>query len=110
MGDSWGDLNAPEATFKQHILLFFVTPTKTRNLVRIKYSQKHFKSTFRSAYHNSKKTKLKIAKQVKKESRKASFPWDLGLLFVQPMKYALIVGFFFYNNKYKSNACKLQVF
>ena len=40
-----------------------------------------------------KKMKLKLAKQVKKEPRKASFPWDLGLLFVQPMKYALISGF-----------------
>ena len=37
--------------------------------------------------------KLKLAKQAKKEPRKASFPWDLGLLFVQPMKYALIAGF-----------------
>ena len=37
--------------------------------------------------------KLKLAKQVKKELRKASFPWDLGLLFVKPMKYALIDGF-----------------
>ena len=40
-----------------------------------------------------KKMTLKLAKQVKKEPRKASFPWDLGLLFVQPMKYALIAGF-----------------
>ena len=37
--------------------------------------------------------KLKLAKQVKKEPRKARFPWDIGLLFVQPMKYALIAGF-----------------
>ena len=36
---------------------------------------------------------LKLAKQVKKEPRKASFPWDLVLLFVQPMKYPLIFGF-----------------
>ena len=54
--------------------------------------------------------KLKLAKQVKKELRKESFPWDLGLQFVQPMKYALIAGFIFYNNKQKSNACKLQFF
>ena len=39
------------------------------------------------------KMKLKLAKQVKKEPRKASFPWDLGFLFVKPMKYALIAGF-----------------
>ena len=83
---------------------------KTSNHVRIKYFQNHFKSTFGSDYVNSKKTKLKLAKQVKKEPRKASFPWDLGLLFVQAMKYALIAGFIFYNRKRKSNACKLQVF
>ena len=40
-----------------------------------------------------KKTKLKLAKHVKKEPRKASFPWDLGLMFVQKMKHALISGF-----------------
>ena len=30
---------------------------------------------------------------MKKEPRKAIFPWDIGLLFLQPMKYALIAGF-----------------
>ena len=40
-----------------------------------------------------KKIKLKLAKQVKKEPRKARIPWDLGLLFVQPIKYALIDRF-----------------
>ena len=53
---------------------------------------------------------LKLAKQVKKEPRKASFPWDLGLIFMQRMKYAMIYGFIFYKIKYKSNACKPQVF
>ena len=66
---------------------------KDINNVRMKYAQNHFKSTFGSACLNSKKTKLKLAKPVKKEPRKASFPWDLGLLFVQPMKYALIARF-----------------
>ena len=70
-------MNTPEATFEQQLLFFSITP----------------KSTFGSAYLNSKKPKLKLAKQVKKEPRKVSFPWDLGLLFVQPMKYALIAGF-----------------
>ena len=36
-----------------------------------------------------KKMKLKLAKQVKKEPRKESFPWDIGFQFVQTMKYAL---------------------
>ena len=55
--------------------------------------------------------KLKLAKPAKKEPRKASFPWDLGLLFVQPMKYALILqNIKFYKSEKKSNACDLQVF
>ena len=54
--------------------------------------------------------KLKLAKQAKKEPRKAIFPWDLGLMFVQPMKYALILqNIKFYNRERKSNACDLQV-
>ena len=27
-GDPWGDLNAPEATFEQQLILFSVTPAK----------------------------------------------------------------------------------
>ena len=55
--------------------------------------------------------KLKLAKQAKKEPRKASFPWELGLLFLQTMKYALILhNIKFYNSERKSNACDLQVF
>ena len=80
-------------------LYFLLHMIKTSDNVRIKYSQNHLNSTFGSAYLNSKKMELKLAKQVKKEPRKASLPWDLGLLFVQPMKYALIAGFIFYNRK-----------
>ena len=59
----------------------------------MKYAQKHFESTFGSAYFKPNKTELKLAKTVKREPRKASFPWDLGLLFGQPIKYALIARF-----------------
>ena len=59
----------------------------------MKHAQKHFESTFGSAYFKPNKTKLKLAKTVKKEPRKASFPWDLGLLFGKEMKYATIDGF-----------------
>ena len=59
----------------------------------MKYSQNHFENTFGSAYFKPNKTMLKLAKTVKKEPRKASFPWDLGLLFGKPMRYALIAGF-----------------
>ena len=54
--------------------------------------------------------KLKLAKQAKKEPRKARFPWDIGLMFVQPIKYAMILqNIKFYNRKMKCNACDLQV-
>ena len=42
---------------------------------------------------NQTKIELKLAKTMKNEPRKASFPWDLGLLFGKPMRYALIIGF-----------------
>ena len=74
-------------------LYFLLHLLKTSKHVRITYAQKHFKSTFGSTYLNSKKTKLKLAKQVKKEPRKASFPWDIGFLFMKLMKYSLISGF-----------------
>ena len=104
-------MNAPEASSDRSFLYFLSDLIKYREHVIITYTQNHFKSTFRSAYLISKKMKLKLAKQAKKESRKARFPWDLGLLFVQPMKYALILqNIKFYNNEMKSNACDLQVF
>ena len=65
----------------------------------MKYAQNHLKSTFGPAYFNSNKTKLKLAKMVKKEARKASFPWDLGLMFGNPMRYALISGFNIFKTK-----------
>ena len=78
---------------------------------RIKYSQEHFKSTFGSTYFTSKNSAVKLAKPAKREPRKAIFPWDIGLLFVQPMKYALILqNIKFYKIERKSNACDLQVF
>ena len=42
---------------------------------------------------NQTKIELKLAKTVKKEPRKASFPWDIGFLFMKLMKYSLISGF-----------------
>ena len=90
-GDPWGDLNAPEATLDISFLYFLSDLLKYRTNFRIKYTQNNFKSTFGSAYLISTKMKLKLAKQAKKEPRKASFPWDIGLIFVQPMKYALIL-------------------
>ena len=57
----------------------------------MKDAQKHFESTFGSAYFKQKKTKLKLVKMAKKEP---SFPWALGLLFGQPMRCALIAGFY----------------
>ena len=91
MGDPWGDLNAPETTSDSKFLFFLSDLLKDSEQVRITYSQNHFKSTFGSAYLISQKNEVKLAKRAKKEPRKARFPWDLGLLFVQTMKYALIL-------------------
>ena len=54
--------------------------------VRTTNSQNHFKSTFGSAYFISKNNEIKLVKMSNREPRKESFPWDLGLLFVQPIK------------------------
>ena len=56
MGDPWGDLNAPEATFKQQLLPFLLYLLKNNELVKMKYAQKHFESTFGSAYVKPKKS------------------------------------------------------
>ena len=60
----------------------------------MKDAQKHFESTFGLAYFKQKKTKLKLVKMGKKEPRKARFPWDIVLLFGNPMRCALIAGFY----------------
>ena len=35
---------------------------------------------------SQKNDEIKLAKPTKKEPRKERFPWDLGLLFVEPIK------------------------
>ena len=85
-GDHWGDLSAPEATSESIFIYFLSDLLKYNENSRIKNAQNHFKSTFGSAYLISKKMKLKLAKQAEKEPRKARFPWDLGLMFVEPIK------------------------
>ena len=84
-------MNAPESTSDSSFLYFMSELLKYSEHVKITNAQNHFKSTFGSAYLISTKMKLKLAKQAKKEPRKASFPWDIGLMFVQPMKYAMIL-------------------
>ena len=59
----------------------------------MKYDQNHFEITFGSAYFKPNKTKLKLAKTVKKEPRKESFPWDISLIFGKPVRYEMISGF-----------------
>ena len=85
-GDPWGDLNAPETTSDKSFLLFLSELLNDSEKVRKKYAKKNFKSTFGSSYFISKNNAVKLAKPAKKEPRKASFPWDLGLMFVQPIK------------------------
>ena len=84
--DPWGDLSAPKATLDRSFLSSLSDLLKESEHVRITNSQKHFKSTFWLAYFISKNNEIKLAKPTKKEPRKASFPWDLGLIFVQPIK------------------------
>ena len=84
--DPWGDLSAPKATLDRSFLSSLSDLINDSERVRITNSQKNFKSTFGSAYFISKNNEIKLAKPTKKEPRKASFPWDLGLLFVQPIK------------------------
>ena len=86
-------MNDPKATFEKNIILFLLCLLKYRDNVRIKYAQNQFESTFGSTYFKRNKTKLKLAKTVKREPRKASFPWDIGFLFGKTMRYALISGF-----------------
>ena len=40
MGDPWGDLNAPEATFEQQIPLFSVKPAKKQQAYQTKICPK----------------------------------------------------------------------
>ena len=92
-------MSTPKATLDRSFLYSLLDLIKDSEHVRITNSQNHFKSTFVSAYFISKNNEIKLAKPMKKEPRKARFPWDLGFLFVHPMKYALIYGFIFYNSK-----------
>ena len=79
-------MSAPKATLDSSFRSSLSDLIKESEHVRIKNSQNHFKITFGSAYFISKSNEIKLAKSAKKEPRKASFPWDLGLLFVQPIK------------------------
>ena len=62
--------------------LLYLLKTSKESLT--KSAQKHFRSVFGQHKNYPKKSKLK--KRCKKEPRKASFPWDLGLPFGQPIK------------------------
>ena len=76
----------PKATLDSSFLYSLSDLLKESKHVRIKNSQNHFKSTFGSAYFISKNNEIKLAKPTKKEPRKPRFHWDIGLLFVHPIK------------------------
>ena len=86
-------MNAPKATSNSRFLYFLSDLLKGSENVRITNAQKHFKSTFGSAYLISEKMKLRLARTNEREPRKARFPWDLGFLFVQPMNCNDIVEY-----------------
>ena len=111
-GDPWGDLNAPETTSDISFLFFLLDMLKDSNKVRITNSQKHFNSTFGSSYFISKNNAVKLAKPTKKEPRKASFPWDFGLLFVQPIQvhwYCRILNFITTKGNLMHVICKFSL-
>ena len=54
-GDPRGDSDGPKATFEHQLLLFLLCLLKNSELIRMKYAQKHFESTFGLAYLKPKK-------------------------------------------------------
>ena len=111
MGDPWRDLNAPEATSEQQLPFFLSNLLKKESISTLNMPKITLRVPLDQPTLTQKKMKFKLAKQVKKEPRKARFPWDIGLLFVHPIKYAMILNNIkFYNNERKSNACDLEVF
>jgi len=94
--DPWGDLSAPKATLDSSFLSSLSDLLNDSEWIRITNAPNHFKSAFGSAYFISKINEIKLAKPTKKEPRKASFPWDLGLLFVQPIKSTDIAEYWNY--------------
>ena len=79
-------MSAPKATLDSSFLSSLSDLLNYREKFRIKNSQNHFNITFGSAYFISNNNEIKLAKTVNMEPRKASFPWDPGLMFVQPIK------------------------
>ena len=84
--DRWGDLSAPKATLDSSFLSSLSDLLNDIERVIITNAQNHFKSTFGLAYFISKNNEIKLAKTTNREPRKARFPWDIGLIFVQPIK------------------------
>ena len=86
---------AQESENEQSLLLFFVRPAKKQQAIKIKCVETHFKSVLDHHASYRKKLSKKLLKGahlvLQKEPRKARFPWDLGLLFGQPMRYALFL-------------------
>ena len=64
MGEAFGKLRfAQELENEPSLLLFFVTPPKNQQAVKIKYAQKHFESALGHHTNYRKETKLKIVKK-----------------------------------------------
>ena len=101
-GDPWGDLSAPKATLDSRFPYSLSDLLKDSENVKITISQNHFKSTFGSAHFISKNSEIKLAKSAKTEPRKARFPWDIGLLFVQPIKSTDISEYLIYRTAIKT--------
>ena len=82
----WGVLNGPKMISGHHLLLFSVINAKNINIITVKYSQNYFEINFGWTHFLPKNSKLKLVfKEAEKEPRKASFPWDLGMILGKPI-------------------------
>ena len=79
-------MSAPKGTLDRRFFSPLSELLKEIDQFIIKNFQNHFKITFGSAYFISKSNEIKLAKSVKKEPRKARFYWDIGMMFVHPIK------------------------
>ena len=79
---------------------FLLYLLKTRNIITFKYSQNYFESTFGWTNILPTNSKLKLVfKELEKEPRKASIPWDIGLIWGHQIWITYISQYKFLDSK-----------
>ena len=96
MGEASGKLwFIQESKIGQSLLLFFVRPDKNSDKLKSNVPKHTLKMFWVTTLVTEKKLSKKLLKGAnlvfQKEPRKARFPQDIGLLFGQPMRYALFL-------------------